>query len=178
MTGCIHRVVPARPAFTLVELLVTIGVVVVLGAVGFAVGKPAIARSRQAACLNQLRGIGVALEGYLQDHNQFLPEMAAARANRSADVPAIDTVLRPYLEPDDAFRCPAGHEVHAESGSSYLWNSTQNGLHITKLNFFGLDERPERIPLVSDKESWHPDGVNYLYADRSSSSEVRFATGR
>jgi prepilin-type processing-associated H-X9-DG protein len=86
-------------------------------------------------------------------------------------------VLAPYLENPDAFRCPQDKKEFEKSGSSYLWNNTQNGRHVTKLSFFGIEDRPEKIPLISDKEAWHPDGTNFLYADLSSSSQIRFTTG-
>lgn len=166
----------SAPGFTLIELLTVVAIVAVLAGIGIAVGRPMVAKSRQAACLNQLRGIGVALQSYLQDHNQRMPELAAGRSSKSQDLPVLDTVLAPYLENPDAFACPQDKELHAKSGCSYLWNVTQNGRHVSQLSFFGNDERPERIPLVSDKEAWHPQGTNFLYADQSSSSQVRFAT--
>lgn len=164
-----------HPGFTLPELLAVIAIIATLGGIVFAIGKPMIARSRQAACLNQLRSIGTALEGYLQDHNQMLPTLAAGRSSKTEDLPVLDTLLKPYLENEDAFHCPQDSVQFAKSGSSYLWNSTQSGKHITKLEFLTISDRPDRIPLVTDKESWHPAGTNFLYADRSSSSQVRFA---
>lgn len=163
--------------FTLTEVLVVIAIIATLGGIVFAVGRPLIARSRQAACLNQLRSIGTALQGYLQDHNQTLPELAAGRSSKAEDVPVLDTVLKPYLGNEDAFQCPQDAVEFRKSGSSYLWNSTQSGLRVSQLAFFGIKDRPDRIPLVTDKESWHPGGTNFLYADQSSSSQVRFAAG-
>jgi prepilin-type N-terminal cleavage/methylation domain-containing protein/prepilin-type processing-associated H-X9-DG protein len=166
-----------RGGFTMVELLVVVAIVSALAGIGFAVGGPMIAKSRQTACLNQLRSIGVGLQGYLQDNNQMMPEMEAGRSLKSMDVPVMDTVLGPYVENPDVFRCPEDKVEFAKSGSSYLWNHTQNGRHVTNLSFFGIEDRPEKIPLVSDKEAWHPDGTNFLYADFSGSSQIRFTTG-
>lgn len=165
-----------RRGFTLVELLVVIAILAALGGIGLAIARPMLARSRQAACLNQLRSIGAALQSHIQDHNQTLPDLVAARASKTEDVPVLDVALKPYLENEDAFHCPQDAEQHAKSGSSYVWNSTQSGLHVSKLAFF-MEDRPERIPLVFDKEAWHPGGTNFLYADQSSSSQVRFSTG-
>ncbi len=167
----------ALRGFTMVELLVVVAILAVLAGIGVAVGGPMIAKSRQAACLNQLRSIGVALQAYVQDNNQFLPEMEAGRNSKGADVPVMDVVLAPYLENPDAFRCPEDKEEFEKSGSSYLWNNTQSGKHVTRLSFFGIEDRPDKIPLISDKEAWHPDGTNFLYADLSSSSQIRFAAG-
>lgn len=161
----------------MVELLVVIAILAVLAGVGLALGRPMIAKSRQTACLHQLRSIGVGLQAYLQDNNQCMPELEAGRSLKTMDVPVIDAVLAPYLENPDVFQCPEDKVEFAKSGSSYLWNNTQNGRHVTKLSFFGIEDKPQKIPLISDKEAWHPDGTNFLYADFSGSSEVRFTTG-
>ena len=86
-------------------------------------------------------------------------------------------MLLPYLENPEAFKCPQDSEQYNKSGSSYLWNSTQSGLLVSELAFFGIKDRPDKIPLITDKESWHPGGTNFLYADQTSSNKVRFAAG-
>lgn len=166
-----------RRGFTLTELLAALAVVAALAGIGAAVARPILAKSRQAACLNQLRSLGAALESYLQEHNQTLPHLAAGRSSKTDPSPVLETTLLPYLESAEAFRCPQDKKEYETSGSSYLWNSTQNGLHVSQLDFFGIKDRPDRIPLVFDKESWHPGGTNFLYADQSSSNRARFAAG-
>jgi prepilin-type N-terminal cleavage/methylation domain-containing protein len=164
--------------FTLTEILVVLAVLAALAAAVIPLGRSALARSREAACLNQLRSLGTALEGYLQDHQQTMPELAVGRASRSEDIPVLETVLLPYVEAADAFKCPQDKEEFAKSGSSYAWNSTQNGRRVSQLAFFGIDEdRPDKIPLILDKEAWHPAGTNILYADKTASNRLRFAAG-
>jgi len=162
--------------FSLTELLVVLALVGALAAIVLPVGRWAVGRSRAAGCLSNLRQIGIGLEAYLQDNNQILPELAAGRQSRSEDLPVLDTVLAGYLPGRDVFRCPADREVFEESGCSYLWNTTQNGRHRTRLEFFGEAGEAARIPLVTDKEAWHPGdpGVNFLYADLSASTKVQF----
>ncbi len=162
---------------TLTELLVVLSIVAVLAGIAYPVGGSLIGRSREAACLGNLRGIGIGLQGYLQDHGQRMPELAAGRASRSEDLPVLETVLLPYVGSPDVFHCPADRRVFGKTGSSYGWNTTQNGLHVSRLSFFGIEDRPDRIPLISDKEAWHPGGVNFLYGDSSSSGKARFAAG-
>lgn len=161
--------------FSLLEILVVLAVVVTLAGIGVPLVRSALAKSREAACLTQLRSLGVALEGYLQDHNQIMPELAMGRSSRGEDAPVIETVLLPYVGSPDAFKCPQDDREFAKSGSSYFWNHLQSGLPVTKLAFFGIDDRPDKIPLISDKEAWHPAGTNFLYADQTSSNKVRFA---
>lgn len=165
------------PGFTLTELLVVVAIIATLVGVAVPVSISMIAKSREASCLGNLRQIGAGLQAYLSDNNQRLPVLVLGRANKSSAVPALETVLLPYVGGANVFRCPADKEQFGKTGSSYNWNITQNGLHISKVNFLGIEDRPESVPLVSDKESWHPSGTNFLYADSSSSNKARFATG-
>jgi prepilin-type N-terminal cleavage/methylation domain-containing protein len=163
--------------FTLIEMLIVLAVIGVLAGVGIPLARSAIGKSREATCLNQLRTLGVALEGYLQDHQQILPDLEAGRSSKTEDVAVLDVVLLPYVDSPDAFRCPQDSKEFEKSGSSYLWNFTQSKRRITDLWFYQIDEdHPDKIPLITDKESWHPSGTNFLYADQSSSNRPRFAT--
>ena len=164
-----------RPGFTLTEILVVLAIIGTLAGIGIPVGRSFLAKSREAACLTQLRSLGVGLQSYLQDHNQVLPDLEAGRASKADESPVMETVLLPYLESPAAFKCPQDSKEFEASGSSYLWNSTQSGLRVTEMAFFGIKDRPDKIPLITDKESWHPGGTNFLYADLSSSNRVRFA---
>ncbi len=163
--------------FTLVELLVVLAIIAVLAGIGIPMTRSVIGKSREASCLNNLRSLGVGLQGYLQDHNNIMPELKAGRSSKTEDLPVLDTALLPYFESSEAFRCPADRKEFEKSGCSYLWNSTQSGLPFSKLSFFGIKDRSDKIPLIVDKDSWHPHGTNYLYADLSSSNQSRLGTG-
>lgn len=166
--------------FSMTELMVALVIVVALAAVAFPVGRSVLAKSRSAGCLSNLRQIGTALESYLQDHNQTMPELAAGRKTKAEEVAVLETELAGYLPNPEVFHCPADHEQFERSGCSYIWNTTQNGRQRTKLEFFGKTGNDQRIPLVIDKEDWHPgeSGVNFLYADLSASSKVQFGVNR
>ena len=99
------------------------------------------------------------------------------RDSKTDDVPVLETVLPPYLENPDAFKCPQDSKEFAKTGSSYFWNHLQSDLPVSRLSFFGIEGRPDKVPLITDKESWHPHGTNFLYADQTSSNKVRFAAG-
>ena len=165
-----------RRAFTLIEMLIVLTVIGVLAGVGIPLARSVLAKSRQASCLNNLCSLGVGLESYLQDHNQLLPTLATGRASKTEEGEVLETVLLPYLESEEAFKCPQDSTEYNKSGSSYLWNSMQNGKTLAEVSFFGIKGRPDKIPLIFDKESWHPGGTNFLYADQSSSNQPRFAT--
>ncbi len=161
--------------FTLTEILVVIAIIAILAGVGYPVTRSFIAKSREAACLGNLRSIGTALQGYLQDHNDKMPNSLMARMSKSEDVAVIDVDLLPYLQTPEAFHCPEDPVEFKKTGSSYSWNHLQSGLHISNLYFFGV--REDTIPLVSDKKSWHPAGTNFLFTDFSSSNKPRFVAG-
>ncbi|WP_193212092.1 type IV pilin protein [Luteolibacter marinus] len=174
---------PARrrgQAFTLTELMIVLAILAAVTAIALPVGRSVLARSRQAACLSNLRQIGTGLEAYLQDNAQYLPEIAAGRKTRNDDTPVLETVLAPYLPGSAVFHCPADHKEFERSGCSYIWNLSQSGRHRLNLEFFGKSGNDQRIPLVIDKEGWHPgeSGVNFLYADLSASSKVQFGVTR
>ena len=165
-----------KNGFTLVEILVTMVIIVVLSAIAVPVSLSMVEKSRQATCVGNLRQIGAGLQMYLGDHRDILPELALGRASKNSDEPVIETVLLEYVESEDVFHCPSDKKEFRKTGCSYNWNITQNGRRIDQLSFLGNDERPERIPLVSDKEGWHDEKTNFLYADFSMSEKVRFVS--
>ncbi len=168
----------SRPhGFTLVELLVVLAIIGGLAAIIYPISRSMIGKSREAACLTNLRSLGVGLQSYLQEHNDKMPELAAGRASKTEELPVLETLLSPYLESPDVFHCPADRKEFQKSGSSYLWNATQNGRHISQLALFGIKDRPDKIPLIYEKEAWHPNGMNFLYGDMTGSNKLRLAVG-
>lgn len=161
--------------FTLMELFVVIAIIGALVGVSVPITKAMVAKSRESACLSNLREIGVAVELYLGENSGVLPDLEIGREDKSSDAAVMETVLIDYVGSEDVFHCPADFDEFGKSGCSYNWNHTQSGRLVSQMSFFGED-KPERIPLVSDKEDWHPGGTNILYADYSISNEVRFIT--
>lgn len=164
--------------FTLTELAVVIAVLALLIALGWGAVGAALERSRDAACLSNLRQIGLAVFAYAADHNQQLPDLAPGRSSRSEPLPVMDEVLLPYASSPDIFRCPADRQgLYATTGTSYFWNylpvlreDGSKNLRLPALEFAltGATD-PARIPLVVDKEAFHGGGThtNILYADGS-----------
>jgi len=163
--------------FTLTEMLIVLAIVAVLVGISFPLIKSGVRASHRAGCLSNLQQIGIGLEAYLQDHNQRMPELLAERKSKSDEGLVLEVLLEPYLQSEAVFHCPADSKVFEASGSSYLWNTTQNGLARTKLSFFGEEGDLSKIPLVIDKESWHGGdkaGSNFLYADYSATNRLKF----
>jgi len=172
----------AGAAFTLVEMLVTIVIIILLAGIATMGYLRAQRMARSANCMRQLQSIGSALNVHLVDTGSIMPEMAAARDSRKPptelELPTMDIVLAEYMNDDEAaFHCPADHEHFAKTGCSYFWNSLVNGQPAGALNFMGLTKNHSGIPLVSDKENFHHhigDGVNILYADGHVQKELQF----
>jgi prepilin-type processing-associated H-X9-DG protein/prepilin-type N-terminal cleavage/methylation domain-containing protein len=123
----------AAKAFTLVELLVVIGVIALLAGMLM----PALAGARRSAesivCLSQLRQIGAAALMYANDHDGVLPRSShAAMAFRSLP---WGFALKPYLDGqpyggDDrswqklfqgVYRCPADARRQQWSYGKNVW---------------------------------------------------------
>jgi prepilin-type processing-associated H-X9-DG protein/prepilin-type N-terminal cleavage/methylation domain-containing protein len=102
-------------AFTLVELLTTIGILSVLGAFCFA----AIGRVKESSTRNQcaanLKQIGLAIQMYATDHNGYLPCMDNPSTGLKPWCGWADRIL-PYVKQTTIFECPATPEKIFEPG--------------------------------------------------------------
>ncbi|MGF1677934.1 MAG: hypothetical protein ACFCUX_01940 [Candidatus Methylacidiphilales bacterium] len=164
------------------ETAVVVLIVGLLVSLSIPVVQMVIDRSKEAACLSNLRQIGLAVQSYAAEHDNNLPQLAAGRSSRSEDIPVMDTVLLPYVNDSRIFRCPADtRDLFEISGSSYFWNYfptlQEDGsvnLKIPSLEFSLLQvSEPSKIPLVVDKEAFHraKTHASILYADGSARRE-------
>jgi len=128
-------------AFTLLELLVAIGIIAVLAALLLPVMGRAKSKARNIACLNHLRQLGVAARLYAEDNGGTLPAAELLPSNPTdpqQPLPRISDVLGPYVSKvagtntrAPVFKCPADNDWFFEAeGSSYQWNAGLNGHRI------------------------------------------------
>lgn len=168
--------------FTLLELIVVMAVVSILAFLAFPITSRVIETSKAAACVSNLRNLGVALNLYLGEHNQVMPILQAGRQSLSQDVPVIDNTLNAYVHDAHVFACPSDTQgIAAATGTSYFWNSVLNGQSVTHLQFLLSNGQNSEIPVLSDKEGFHPyasNKVNLLYADGHASPDLRFITSQ
>jgi len=120
-------------AFTLIELLVVIAIIAILAAILFPVFARARNSARQAACVSNLKQIGMAFLMYAQDYDEHLPSClgtpgvvigdfgasgsaAEAHARHESGYPAE---IAPYTKMGKFFHCPS--DPSSTSRLSYYW---------------------------------------------------------
>jgi len=176
---------PCR-AFTLVELLVVTAIVAILAGLLLPALGRSKAKARNAACVGNLRQLGIATRLYSDDNQERLPS-AEILPTRPIDpqnpLPRICDVLAVYVgrapgagaNSAAVFKCPGDKASRfAAEGSSYEWNASLNGLRMDETRMdhaflllqqgnpsggvtnFIQSRPPETTPLLLDYEEFHP----------------------
>lgn len=163
-------------AFTLVELMVVIGIVSILAAILLPTLSRSKASARATTCLSNLRQIGLAVRLYIDENENRLPTMYDGGLGTNAMLtntllPTVDQVLVPYLVTTNLLRCPSDRRnLFGLTGSSYAWNTLLNGKDADQVTLSGIAFNTHEVLVFFDKEAFHREkgedrGVNYLYAD-------------
>jgi prepilin-type processing-associated H-X9-DG protein len=162
------------------ELLVVFAIIAVLAGLSVPAYKRVVESGRATACIANLRQLGVALSTYLSENNMTMPALAAGRRSLDDEAPVIDNTLDRYTKEKTVFACPSDRAGHAfRTGTSYYWNVALNGQALGSLNFLRLTDQHSRIPILADKEGFHPyteNKVNILYADGHATKNLSFVT--
>jgi prepilin-type N-terminal cleavage/methylation domain-containing protein len=167
-----------RPAFTLIELLVVISIISILASLLLPVLSSSKSSAYRANCLSNLRQIGLGLQMYVEDNNDHLPSCAML-PSLNTNLPSIVTVLAPYLQAAEIWRCPVDRTLFPTNQTSYEWNEYLNGASYSRPQDYSPATRALveiifggrlNTPLAGDAEGFHASnggwtGKNALFFD-------------
>lgn len=151
----------STPAFSLLELLVVIGIIALLTALLLGVLSRARGAAKSVQCISNLRQIGHAMLDYSSANNTKLPDPHAAGVS-------WEQCLSLYVSDDQLFRCPADDELYPVVGSSYDWRDT--GDPVTTLAGQSIESviRSDAVLAFESLPGWHDKGtMNAVMLDGS-----------
>lgn len=172
-----HSSFPARgkDAFTVVELLFTIGIVAVLAAMVFPATRTISAYASNAKCVSNLRQIGLAALLCAQDKNNSFPyiepnpEDPVYSPDKNAK--GLLETLSPYGITEATLKCPedfSGPDAFSDFGSSYQWLNYADGEKTWHIKIYTPEGEiihpPSSVRLAVD---WY----NVHFTDRRSGPE-------
>lgn len=166
-----------RKAFTFIELIVTLAIIMLLAALIM----PVFARTRESArrtnCASNLKQLGAALQLYALDYNGKLPPQP-----RSSEWMGQ---LMPYCKNNGIFSCPSESTetkrefgVYPNAPASWLDPSeaapvgAQRG-NASSYQYRGglMNDAAGDEPLARDWDPWHLNSVNVLFLDGRAESQ-------
>ena len=150
-----------RRGFTIIELLVVVGIIAILTALLLPVVGRAKARARQTICLNNLRQINFGIRMYADDSGDKTPRPEGTKLNRLLSFTGYKNFIRSYVGPVAAsspkaklFACPAdsffytranglivaeAQPMHEQSFADFSSYGFNGGNLATNLNRLGVD---------------------------------------
>lgn len=132
-------------AFSLMEMIIAMGILLTLGAIILPMGTRVLEMSRGAKCLSNLRQIGVAASGYIADNDGTLVPRCSNASPAIGNAKGFRAYLAPYLGGDKAairvFACPS--DKIASKRQDYT-DALKTGLTpasygITSIYYYGIN---------------------------------------
>lgn len=153
--------------FTIIELLVVIGIIGLLAALMLPVLDKVRSNAKKSSCLNNLHQIGIAVNSYVNENNSCLPVCVRTPASQDDPFSIVNTIK---IKSKDIYHCPGDTELKYDGktyfskyGTSYEWNTWLNGRMIDKTEF-SMGGIMLKTPLLGDAMEFHGKlGRNYLY---------------
>lgn len=151
-----------RPAFTLIEVLVLIGVISLL----LAIMVPGLVRARESArravCVSNMKGVGVGVFAYAGDNNDYAPPVmerigtTAPRVllSRPGAYVNLGLLLENEVESPEIFYCPSQKNFNFNTRREHLGKAFIAGSYAYRVNIPAAVSTPvgaiRHLALISD----------------------------
>ena len=106
---------PAGFAFSLLELLITVAIILILTTLYFGPNTSNRQMALKRSCQKNLEKIYVSMEIYANEHSGKFPWVAGARTSEEA----LDVLVPKYTSDTSAFICPGSSDSALPSGESF-----------------------------------------------------------
>ena len=131
-----------QKGFTLVEMLVVLGIIVLLTALVLGVFSRVRAQGQRTTCQSNMKQIALGMQQYMQDSGGYYP-----LATNSSTGTLWPYDLVPYIKNDAIYRCPVYGPLENPKTYAYPLNYTNYAYNLWRLN----DNVP-RLPVKHETE--------------------------
>ena len=154
--------------FSLVELLVAVGIIALL--IGILL--PSLSKARRAArsvaCKAKLEQIGVAFQMYLNDHHfkyPLAPSLPSVNPNNYGTLPQL--LGHNLGDVVEAFHCPSDDTLFIKEGISYFYYTELGERPLNDTFFWKVFENSAIVPILWDGDAFHGTvaDYNWLFLD-------------
>ena len=154
-----------KKGFTLVEILVVLGVIALLAAILLAVFSRQRQNAYRTTCQSNLKQIYAAFQMYTQDHDSRLPHLLSWAED-----------VRPYLKNVEVFKCPAAN-MNSEAEARTINKSTY-WLYAQRFNVLSHDVKGRNV-WAGISEGALPSADNiFMLADAAGTGYDSFGTSQ
>ena len=140
-------------AFTLIELLVVVAIIAILAAMLLPALNRARKEAQRAACVQNLKNIGLALQMYISDNDEWT--IWNLNGGNSQTETCLDVywyeLLTPYTEGVDVFHCPANQRDYKIAVAGLTWARRDAYESDYAVNWYACRRRMSYLsPMASD----------------------------